>query len=222
MDDQDQRGMDGQRDSQVSDENQSTQDGAGFSNPEDSDDQWGDDDGLLDDQTGRQMLYWIGGGVMILVVVAALFLIFGGNSGPTGDLADLNKQIRKLEARLSTLEASAESWTMNMDSLEKGQQTAIDQTNKLWAKVNELGRESVSKPVARPKASPAKIAPAPVPTPKIETKPSISPRRFHMVKKGDTLYSIYKKYKVPLDKLRKINSLKEHQPIFTGQKIYLE
>lgn len=222
MDDQDQRGMDEQRDSQVSDENQSTQDSADFSNPEDSDDEWDDDDGLLDDQTGRQMLYWIGGGVMILVVVAALFLIFGGSGEPTGDLAGVTKQMREIEARLSTLEASAESWTMNMDSLEKGQQTAIDQTNKLWAKVNELGRESVSKPVVRPKASPAKIAPAPAPTPKIEKKPSISPRRFHVVKKGDTLYSIYKKHNVSLDKLRKLNSLKEHQPIFTGQKIYLE
>jgi len=43
---------------------------------------------------------------------------------------------------------------------------------------------------------------------------------YHVVKKGDTLYSIAKKYNTTVDKLKRINSL-DSDKILIGQKIYL-
>jgi murein DD-endopeptidase MepM/ murein hydrolase activator NlpD len=45
--------------------------------------------------------------------------------------------------------------------------------------------------------------------------------RFHIVRKGDTLYSIARKYKIHIDTLYKINRLKEASILQIGQKIKL-
>ncbi len=44
--------------------------------------------------------------------------------------------------------------------------------------------------------------------------------RYHIVRKGDTLFSISRQYSVPVDSLRLYNEL-DSDDIFTGQKIYL-
>lgn len=47
-------------------------------------------------------------------------------------------------------------------------------------------------------------------------------RKFHIVKRGDTLFSISRKYGIPLSELLRINNLKKGQSIHPGQKIYLK
>lgn len=49
----------------------------------------------------------------------------------------------------------------------------------------------------------------------------ISKQQYHIVKKGDTLYGIAIKYKTTVDKLIKINNIKNPNIISIGQKIYL-
>ena len=50
----------------------------------------------------------------------------------------------------------------------------------------------------------------------LEKKPKI---RYHIVKKGDTLYNISRRYNLTVDQLRKINKLKKGGIIFLGQKL---
>lgn len=71
----------------------------------------------------------------------------------------------------------------------------------------------VSEPVATattPAATPAK----PVQTPTHTSSP-----KYHTVKKGDTLYAIARKYHTTVDKLCKLNKIKETSILSLGQKI---
>ncbi len=232
MDNQDQRNLNAEIDSLIPEEEQLVEEtspemdfpAAEFSTQQQPEDDWDDDEEYLEDQTGRQMLYWIGGGLLLLVLTALLFLVLGEEN--PSDLSSVNKQIQEIDARLVTMESSAKAWNSGLDRLEANQQSTIDQINQLSVKIVELSRQVSAKPVApavihdQPKksATPALKKPA-APTPK---KSSKTPRAFHIVKPGDTLYSIHKKYKVTLNGLRKLNGLKEHEPIYTGNKIYLE
>lgn len=74
-----------------------------------------------------------------------------------------------------------------------------------------VSNDTVSNAVATPKpAEPAakQVAPAPKSSPK-----------YHTVKKGDTLYAIARKYHTTVDKLCKLNRIKETSILSLGQKI---
>lgn len=45
---------------------------------------------------------------------------------------------------------------------------------------------------------------------------------YHIVKKGDTLFSISKKYNIKMKTLQKINKIKNRNLIIVGKKLYLE
>ena len=51
--------------------------------------------------------------------------------------------------------------------------------------------------------------------------PSKSKGRYHTVRRGDTLYSISKKYSVTIDDLLKRNKMKKGQELKIGQKVLL-
>lgn len=55
--------------------------------------------------------------------------------------------------------------------------------------------------------------------PRIVAYPKIGLTQFYVVKKGDTLYAISKKYKLNFEKLKEINNIKDPQKIFVGQKL---
>lgn len=71
-------------------------------------------------------------------------------------------------------------------------------------------------PAPGPKNTPPNVAdkkpnaPKPVPTPEVKPKPSPSPSasQNHVVKSGDTLYSISRRYKVSVDAIKKANKLR--------------
>jgi membrane-bound lytic murein transglycosylase D len=44
-------------------------------------------------------------------------------------------------------------------------------------------------------------------------------KRYHEVKKGETLYRIAKQYGITVDELRRLNKLPPNQPIEIGQKL---
>ena len=52
------------------------------------------------------------------------------------------------------------------------------------------------------------------------TKKGSSSKKYHVVKQGDTLYGISKKYKIPVDQILKKNQLKSDK-IYPGQKLKL-
>ncbi|MBI9077326.1 MAG: LysM peptidoglycan-binding domain-containing protein [Desulfatibacillum sp.] len=196
----------------------------GFSNPdsagEKGEDDWEDDESFLEDSSGRQMLFWIGGGVLVLVIIAILFFFIGGSSEPAGDFSGVSKQVRDMESRLGKLEANANAWNIKLDRIDQNQQTLLDQNTKLMARIEEVKRQAAARPAPVAAVTPApRTAPAPAPAPVAKAP---AERRYHVVQAGDTLYSIHKRYNVPLDTLRKLNTLKEHEPIYSGDRIYVE
>jgi len=60
------------------------------------------------------------------------------------------------------------------------------------------------------------VAPTPAPTPK-STNPKLT--AVYIVKQGDTVYSIAKKYKLNVDRLIKLNNIKDVNKIVVGQKL---
>ena len=98
-------------------------------------------------------------------------------------------------------------------------ESMVDRMNSLEKKISGL----VSKPV--PDASPKKptVTPA-VPVKKPETKTAKKTKKeviFHTVQKGETLYSISKKYNTTVLALRKLNKLKENDKIYPGSNIII-
>ena len=96
----------------------------------------------------------------------------------------------------------------------------IDRTANKISVVNH-GRSGVERVVQNDPDTAKTAAPA-TPTPKT-TKPNTSKNTpsVHVVKKGDTLYSIAKRYHTTVEKLCKINHIKETSILSLGQKIKL-
>jgi len=74
-------------------------------------------------------------------------------------------------------------------------------------------------PVSTPKAT-AEAAPGPVPTPRVSTAEVARPK-FHLVKRGETLFSIGVRYGLDLGELRKWNRIKGNK-IQVGQNLRLQ
>jgi LysM repeat protein len=83
-------------------------------------------------------------------------------------------------------------------------------------------------PTPTPEPAPVIEEPPPKQTPKdhwpkakpkivYPVKPTIT--KEYVVKKGDTLYAISKKYKLNFERLKQINNIKDPQKIFVGQKL---
>ena len=90
--------------------------------------------------------------------------------------------------------------------------------------------ESLEKKIAQLKTAPVKPKPAvkaPVkkspPVAKVPVKKAVKKEKkasiFHTVTKGETLYSISKKYKTTVPALKKLNNLSEKDKIFPGNNI---
>ncbi|MBT6340198.1 MAG: LysM peptidoglycan-binding domain-containing protein, partial [Desulfobacula sp.] len=57
--------------------------------------------------------------------------------------------------------------------------------------------------------------------PAAPAKEAIKKGLFHTIKKGETLYSISKKYNTDVETLRKLNKLSVNATIFKGNKIFV-
>ena len=167
------------------------------------------------------MLYWIGGAVAVLVIIAILFFFLGGSSDPAGDYSGVSKRVKEMESQLNQLKANVNAWNIKLDRMDQNMQLVLEKTTALSSKMEEYQRQAAARP-AQPavRRAPAP-APAPAPAKTAPVKKSAE-RKYHVVQAGDTLYSIHKRYGVSLDRLRKLNSLKEHEPIYSGDKIYVE
>lgn len=117
----------------------------------------------------------------------------------TQSIADIDKRVTRLETAFLV---KFESVLERMESLEK-------QIAALKSSQNAAVKSSTVKTTASKPAPPVKKAV------KKETKKPI----FHTVVKGETLYSISKKYKTTVPVLRKLNNLSATDKIYPGNNI---
>ena len=148
-----------------------------------------------------------------VLVVIFLVLIFAGgilyflSKRPTGsDATLLQSRMAALEQRIAGLEKRVAELQGKISA--PGPDLALLQrVDALSQKVEAL--EKQKQPTAEPKAKPS--------TP---SKPTASTeKKYHTVKKGETLYGISKKYRISVEELRKLNNLSKDQWPRAGQKL---
>jgi LysM repeat protein len=161
---------------------------------------------------------WVAVG-LVAVLVLVVWVFSGSDSAvPEKKLRGLEIQISQLEKRLTALEAQTGQRGNSEDSKISQYMGRFDRfeaaTNKrmenLSKRVDSLGQK---KPAAvQPVSKPAtKDAPAPVAKP-----------QYHLVSKGETLYSISRAYGLTLNELRRLNKLDEKAAIYPGQKLKIK
>jgi LysM repeat protein len=169
--------------------------------------------------TGRKNGLIIGGvGALVLIVLIVVFLRGGGK--PSGeDLSALQAKVNYLGQKMLSLEQAADKVAL-LEKQQKGDRQSAEEEEKtakaLNRRIADLDRklDAIQKRVAALEAKKATEAPAPT------TQAPSGKTRFHQVSRGDTLYSISRKYGISVKELRRLNSaLAEDQVIHPGQKL---
>jgi LysM repeat protein len=132
----------------------------------------------------------VGAGVLIVVLI---FFFFGvsGKDKSAEILAQMDQKLVAIEQKIAVLEKQQEDLVSGP-------------IKSLAEKVEMLEKRPAEKP---------KSAPSP------KTQISSIPKRYHEVKKGETVTSIAKKYGLSVEELRRINKLSPKATLPAGQKL---
>lgn len=140
------------------------------------------------------------------LMVSAFFLTVAGcNEQPSQDLlSQLNARLEQLEQKVTQLEAKDAEFN---ELVNDGKASTI----KLEESIAALTQQ-VEKIASRPTAPSVQKSAQP-------SAMSSLGRKHHTVARGETLYSIAKRYGLSVDDLRRLNNLSPEQPIQAGQKL---
>lgn len=143
--------------------------------------------------------------VVILVLIFAGGILYFLGRQPTGsEGGPLQSKVIALEQRIAGLEKQITELHGKISS-SGPDPTLLQRVDALWQKVEALEKQ----PTAEPKAK----SPAP-PKPTASTE-----KKYHTVKKGETLYRISRKYGISVEELRKLNNLSKDLSLRAGQKL---
>lgn len=119
--------------------------------------------------------------------------------------------VKPLAARVTRLETA---FTVKFESLTEKLESIEKKLALLERKIKTTGKgASVSKTKPKSKKSSSSI--------KVSKKKATKAPIFHTVKKGDTFYSISKKYKISVDKLLKLNKMTKKDKIYPGTNLII-
>ena len=155
---------------------------------------------------------YIAAGVVALVVIIG-FAMYGSSSQSDAlseDIALLGKRLDDLEFRIGNLEQTA-SGGVDQGALQQANETLARQFQDLEAKLgqslNQVNQKLATlEKRAQSAAKPAAAAPRPAP-------------KTHMVKAGETLYQISRKYGLSVEQLMSLNNMGQDVTIRPGQKL---
>lgn len=137
-------------------------------------------------------LILIGAGVLIVALVIIFFRV-SGKDKPNEVLAQMEKRLTIIEQKIATLETQQEN-------------LATGPVKSLAEKVEMLEKRPAERP--KPPASPKTQAVPPA-------------KRYHVVKKGETITKIAKRYGLSVEKLRRMNKLSPKTTVVAGQKLII-
>jgi LysM repeat protein len=144
--------------------------------------------------------FWIIG-FLVLVIITVVLIFLGRSSDKNikNHIAELDERIKQLEQRLSVIE--------DLDQKINGYDKRI---NEIYHAIKSVKREihDLSLEIRS--------------LPSITAQKKVTQKRYYVVKRGDTLYSIARKHGLTVKELLRINRMKESSPIRPGQKIYLK
>ncbi len=162
-------------------------------------------------------------GVGILVLSGVILYLFLGQSmsEDSEQIRVLSERLAAIENRLGALETSSQAddamaqrtqrVALFMNRFENLEATTARRMSDLTQRVQALESGGRQKPAAPPVAAAAPPPAAP--------KASGATATTHVVVKGDTLYSISRKYGLSVDELLKFNKLSKGATIYPGQSL---
>ena len=133
--------------------------------------------------------------VLVVLFLSVTVFTFGGcgRETPKEDLGLINGRLEQLENKIAQLEAQSTETKESVTTLGSYVKT-------LEERVETLTQEIEKAPVPKQATSQEK-------------------KQYHNVVRGDTIYSISRKYGLSVEEIRRLNNLNKNQPIQPGQKL---
>jgi LysM repeat protein len=165
-----------------------------------------------------------GAGLLVAVIVVLMFLSGSPKSGEREQVKNLEGRIKAVEEKLAKLEW-LDTGMARLDRKEKEIASLSERILQLEAslnrKVDQPSKEQAKSAPKPPEPAPAKAESA---SPKAEAAapkqpPAPAKTKLHTVQKGETLYSISRKYDLSVDQLAKLNKISMKDPIKPGQQL---
>jgi LysM repeat protein len=160
---------------------------------------------------------YIAAGVVALVVILG-FTMYSSNSqngALSEEIALLTKRLDDIEFRLGNLE-QANTGDAGLAALRTQTENLAQQVQNLETKLGQNLNQINGKLAALEKSQKAAATTAPAASPQ---KPKAATPRIHVVKAGETLYQISRKYGVTVDQLKKFNKMGKEVTIRPGQEL---
>jgi LysM repeat protein len=166
----------------------------------------------------------MGMGLVLVIAVFFAFLLRGKGGAGGLDSDALSDRIRGIEEKVGSMEAAVEDFSTLQEDVESIKKAVLRLDNadaSMSARVQRLAEDltSVQKEMAGIEKSLSNGARALSPSPGTEKAQTVSQAVYHEVAKGDTLYSIGRRYGVGVDVIRKLNGLSGRDSIHPGQKL---
>ena len=153
--------------------------------------------------------------IIFLILMGILAFTMGSGGSDKTLLSTMDQRIQQLESKIATLEGIRELVT----DLDNNRQTTqplmvrLDRLETSFAKrISDL-EQNIEKLQTKPVATMPKQNPTPV----VESRSPQNGTKTHVVKKGETLYSIGKQYGISVNQLMTLNKLSKGAVINPGQ-----
>ena len=157
--------------------------------------------------------------LFIILIVLYIFLPVGDKSQGNAQLKGLEARLDQVEKRMLKLESVGER-VLNLEKIIKDNgplEKRLDRLEGAIAKRMDQVVKELLQLRKQLKAKPITKSTPPVATQQKRTTTDHANQ--HIVKKGETLYSISRSYGLTVEQLRKINNLDKNSIIFVGQKL---
>ncbi|MGD9332062.1 MAG: LysM peptidoglycan-binding domain-containing protein [Desulfobacterales bacterium] len=161
---------------------------------------------------------YIAAGVVALAVILG-FSLFGAryqNDELSEKIALLDKHLADIEFRLGNLEqanAGAESTPRLREMVETQAKQFQALESKLGQNLNQINSKLAALEKNQQRSAPTTASPPPA------RKAKAASAKVHVVKAGETLYQISRKYDLTVDELKKLNNMGNTVTIRPGQKL---
>lgn len=159
------------------------------------------------DPQKKSLMLGAAGALLLIILLVLFFGAGGGDENPTYELNAVKSRLDGLEKRLALVEG-VEPKTSSSETRIKG----------LQASVNRL--ESLTRTM-KDRMEKLEQAPSPSTPPAKSVDPASVEKRLHEVRRGESLFSIAKKYGMSLDELRRLNHL-SRSIIQPGQRLIVD
>jgi len=160
-------------------------------------------------------------GAILLIIL--LFVFFGGDKTAGKELDAVKSRLDAMEKRLVKAEA-VEQKISPLESQIKGLQGSVNrlegQARAMKEQADKLAQAQAQAQAAASKPQPQAPSPKPQAQASVTKKPAQAEKQhLHEVRRGETLFSIAKKYGMTPDELRRQNHMSKNDSIQLGQKL---